>query len=62
MKYLAIIMFAVSVAHAAKLPKKVCKIVNVRAMTKEELEKLGPAQINYGTQYIQKLVCEAVEK
>jgi hypothetical protein len=62
MKYLMILLIAVSSVHAADPPKKVCKIVNVRPMTKEELEKLGTAQVNYGTQYVQKLVCEVVEK
>ena len=61
MKCLLILLLAVSTISAAE-PKKVCKIVNVRVMTKEELEKAGTAQINYGTQYVQKLVCEVVEK
>ena len=61
MKRLLILLAAVVTVSAAE-PKKVCKIVNVRPMTKEELEKAGIPQINYGSQYVQKLVCEVVEK
>ena len=61
MKRLLILLFAVTALGATET-KKVCKIINVRPMTKEELEKAGIAQINYGTQYVQKLVCEVVEK
>lgn len=61
MKRLLILLLASSIVYAAE-PKKVCKIVNVRPMTKEELEKAGISQVNYGTQYVQQLVCEVVEK
>lgn len=61
MKILLILIFASTLLYAAET-KKVCKIVNVRPMTKEELEKAGIPQINYGTQYVQRLVCEVVEK
>ena len=61
MKRLLILLLLPSVLFATE-PKKVCKIINVRPMTKEELEKSGIPQINYGTQYVQQLVCEVVEK
>jgi hypothetical protein len=40
-------------------PEQVCKIVNVRPLTKEELEAKGISpQINYGKIYLQELVCQ----
>jgi hypothetical protein len=39
----------------------VCKIVNVRPLTKEELEARGVPQINYGTIFLQELVCQPKE-
>jgi hypothetical protein len=61
MKILLVLILASTLLYAAET-KKICKIVNVRPMTKEELEKAGIPQINYGTQYVQRLVCEVVEK
>ena len=61
MKRLLILLLTFTLVCSAE-PKKICKIVNVRPMTKEELEKAGIPQVNYGTQYVQKLVCEVVEK
>ena len=61
MKSSLILLLASTLLYAAE-PRKVCKIVNVRPMTKEELAKAGIPQINYGTQYVQQLVCEVVEK
>ena len=45
-------------ALAEEAPRKICKIVNVRPLTKEELEAKGGPQINYGTIYLQQLVCQ----
>ena len=45
-------------ALAEEAPRKICKIVNVRPLTKEELEAKGVPQINYGTIYLQQLVCQ----
>jgi hypothetical protein len=43
--------------------KQVCKIINVRPLTKEELEARGISpQINYGTIYLQQLVCQPKEQ
>lgn len=61
MKIFLVLILASTLLYAAEA-KKICKIVNVRPMTKEELEKAGIPQINYGTQYVQRLVCEVVEK
>ena len=50
-------------ALAEEAPRKICKIVNVRPLTKEELEAKGISpQINYGTIYLQQLVCQPKEQ
>ena len=43
---------------AQEAPRKICKIVNVRPLTKEELEAKGIPQINYGTIYKQEMICQ----
>ena len=45
-------------AQSAPSTEKVCKIVNVRPLTKEEMIAKGYTQINYGTIYLQQLVCQ----
>ena len=67
MKYVTIFVlglatiFAVLAEDNLQKPKQVCKIVNVRPLTKEELEAKGVPQINYGTIYLQELVCQPKE-
>ena len=64
MKALTIFVLGLATIHAVlaedslQKPKQVCKIVNVRPLTKEELEAKGLPQINYGTIYLQQLVCQ----
>jgi len=55
-------IYAVLAEDSLQKPKQVCKIVNVRPLTKEELEARGVAQINYGTIYLQQLVCQPKEQ
>lgn len=54
-------IYAVLAEDIAPKPQQICKIVNVRPLTKEELEARGVAQINYGTIYLQQLVCQPKE-
>jgi len=54
-------IYAVLAEDSLQKPKQVCKIVNVRPLTKEELEARGVPQINYGTIYLQELVCQPKE-
>jgi len=54
-------IYAVLAEDSLQKPKQVCKIVNVRPLTKEELEARGVPQINYGTIYLQQLVCQPKE-
>lgn len=68
MKYVTIFVlgfatiYAVLAEDSLQKPKQVCKIVNVRPLTKEELEAKGVPQINYGTIYLQQLVCQPKEQ
>jgi hypothetical protein len=55
-------IYAVLAEDSLQKPKQVCKIVNVRPLTKEELEAKGVPQINYGTIYLQQLVCQPKEQ
>jgi hypothetical protein len=55
-------IYAVLAEDSLQKPKQVCKIVNVRPLTKEELEAKGIPQINYGTIYLQQLVCQPKEQ
>jgi hypothetical protein len=55
-------IYAVLAEDNLQKPQQVCKIVNVRPLTKEELEARGVAQINYGTVYLQQLVCQPKEQ
>ena len=64
MKYVTIFVLGLATIYAVlaedslQKPKQICKIVNVRPLTKEELEARGLPQINYGTIYLQELVCQ----
>lgn len=64
MKYVTIFVLGLATIYAVlaedslQKPKQICKIVNVRPLTKEELEARGVPQINYGTIYLQELVCQ----
>ena len=51
-------IYAVFAQDSPPKPQQICKIVNVRPLTKEELEARGVPQINYGTIYLQELVCQ----
>ena len=68
MKYVTIFVLGLATIYAVlaedslQKPKQVCKIVNVRPLTKEELEARGVPQINYGTIYLQELVCQPKEQ
>ena len=68
MKYVTIFVLGLATIYAVlaedslQKPKQVCKIVNVRPLTKEELEAKGVPQINYGTIYLQQLVCQPKEQ
>ena len=68
MKYVTIFVLGLATIYAVlaednlQKPKQVCKIVNVRPLTKEELEAKGVPQINYGTIYLQELVCQPKEQ
>lgn len=68
MKYVTIFVLGLATIYAVlaedslQKPKQVCKIVNVRPLTKEELEAKGLPQINYGTIYLQELVCQPKEQ
>ena len=68
MKYVTIFVLGLATIYAVlaednlQQPKQVCKIVNVRPLTKEELEARGVPQINYGTIYLQQLVCQPKEQ
>ena len=68
MKYVTIFVLVLATIYAVlaedslQKPKQVCKIVNVRPLTKEELEARGVPQINYGTIYLQQLVCQPKEQ
>ena len=68
MKYVTIFVLGLATIYAVlaednlQKPKQVCKIVNVRPLTKEELEARGVPQINYGTIYLQQLVCQPKEQ
>jgi hypothetical protein len=42
-------IYAVFAQDSSPKPQQICKIVNVRPLTKEELEARGVPQINYGT-------------
>jgi hypothetical protein len=55
-------IYAVLAEDSLQKPKQVCKIVNVRPLTKEELEAKGLPQINYGTIYLQELICQPKEQ
>jgi len=55
-------IYAVLAEDSLQKPKQVCKIVNVRPLTKEELEAKGVPQINYGTIYLQELICQPKEQ
>ena len=55
-------IYAVLAEDSLQKPKQVCKIVNVRPLTKEELEARGVPQINYGTIYLQQLICQPKEQ
>jgi hypothetical protein len=55
-------IYAVLAEDSLQKPQQVCKIVNVRPLTKEELEARGVPQINYGTIYLQELVCQPKEQ
>ena len=67
MKYVTIFVLGLATIYAVlaqdslQKPKQVCKIVNVRPLTKEELEARGVPQINYGTIFLQELVCQPKE-
>ena len=67
MKYVTIFVLGLATIYAVlaednlQKPQQVCKIVNVRPLTKEELEARGVPQINYGTIYLQELVCQPKE-
>jgi hypothetical protein len=67
-KALTIFVLGLATIHAVlaednlQKPKQICKIVNVRPLTKEELEAKGVPQINYGTIYLQQLVCQPKEQ
>jgi len=54
-------IYAVLAEDNLQKPQQICKIVNVRPLTKEELEARGVSQINYGTIYLQELVCQPKE-
>jgi hypothetical protein len=54
-------IYAVLAQDSSPKPQQICKIVNVRPLTKEELEARGVPQINYGTIYLQELVCQPKE-
>ena len=54
-------IYAVLAEDNLQKPQQICKIVNVRPLTKEELEARGVSQINYGTIYLQGLVCQPKE-
>jgi hypothetical protein len=68
LKYVTIFVLGLATIYAVlaednlQKPKQVCKIVNVRPLTKEELEAKGVPQINYGTIYLQQLVCQPKEQ
>jgi hypothetical protein len=68
LKYITIFVLGLATIYAVlaednlQKPKQVCKIVNVRPLTKEELEARGVPQINYGTIYLQELVCQPKEQ
>ena len=68
MKYVTIFVLGLATIYAVlaedslQKPKQVCKIVNVRPLTKEELEAKGLPQINYGTIYLQELICQPKEQ
>jgi hypothetical protein len=68
LKYVTIFVLGLATIYAVlaednlQKPKQVCKIVNVRPLTKEELEARGVPQINYGTIYLQELVCQPKEQ
>ena len=68
MKYVTIFVLGLATIYAVlaedslQKPKQVCKIVNVRPLTKEELEARGVPQINYGIIYLQQLVCQPKEQ
>ena len=68
MKYVTIFVLGLATIYAVlaedslQKPKQICKIVNVRPLTKEELEARGVPQINYGTIYLQELVCQPKEQ
>jgi hypothetical protein len=68
LKYVTIFVLGLATIYAVlaqdnlQKPKQVCKIVNVRPLTKEELEAKGVPQINYGTIYLQELVCQPKEQ
>lgn len=55
-------IYAVLAEDNLQKPQQVCKIVNVRPLTKEELAAKGVPQINYGTIYLQELVCQPKEQ
>jgi hypothetical protein len=55
-------IYAVLAEDNLQKPQQVCKIVNVRPLTKEELEARSVSQINYGTIYLQQLVCQPKEQ
>jgi hypothetical protein len=55
-------IYAVLAEDNLQKPQQVCKIVNVRPLTKEELEAQGVPEINYGTIYLQQLVCQPKEQ
>jgi hypothetical protein len=67
LKYVTIFVLGLATIYAVlaednlQKPKQVCKIVNVRPLTKEELEAKGVPQINYGTIYLQQLICQPKE-
>ena len=67
MKYVTIFVLGLATIYTVlaedslQKPKQVCKIVNVRPLTKEELEAKGVPQINYGTIYLQQLICQPKE-
>ena len=68
MKYVTIFVLGLATIYAVlaedslQKPKQVCKIVNVRPLTKEELEAQGIPQINYGKLYKQELICQPKEQ
>jgi hypothetical protein len=68
LKYVTIFVLGLATIYAVlaednlQKPQQVCKIVNVRPLTKEELEARSVSQINYGTIYLQQLVCQPKEQ